>query len=153
MQSRESSNGPYPRPISAASFHRQDAPSPAGKTRARASSSANERRVSGVPSNRTPRHCAATSFGASPSHGEKVNTRRGWAVKSQKLAIQCRAKVYLMAVQDELDMYPEMHSRTRHWVPLEEAFVLSKHAWMHDALQVRLTSITRGSWAAPLRKA
>ena len=58
-----------------------------------------------------------------------------------------------MAVQDELDMYPEMHSRTRHWVPLEEAFVLSKHAWMHDALQVRLTSITRGSWAAPLRKA
>jgi hypothetical protein len=43
--------------------------------------------------------------------------------------------VYLMAVQDELDMYPEMHTRTRHWVPLEEAFVLSKHAWMHDALQ------------------
>jgi hypothetical protein len=52
----------------------------------------------------------------------------------QRAAIECRAKVYLMAVEDEYDMWPEMGTRKRHWVPLEEAFVLSKHAWMHDAL-------------------
>eukprot|EP00959_Pyramimonas_sp_CCMP1952_P098717 2063737-Pyramimonas_sp.AAC.1 len=46
----------------------------------------------------------------------------------------CNAQCFIMAVTEELDTWPEMNSRHRHWYPLEEAKERCKHSWMHDAL-------------------
>lgn len=46
----------------------------------------------------------------------------------------CQATVFVMAVTEQLDVWPESH-RQRYWLPLAEAIERCRHDWMCGALR------------------
>lgn len=60
---------------------------------------------------------------------------------------RCVAHIFVMHVQEELELWPECKDRNRYWVPLRDALPLCRHQWMRDALT---TWIVRRGWSRVL---
>jgi len=54
------------------------------------------------------------------------------------------AYIFVMHVTEELDKWPELHKRTRHWLPIEEACARCKHDWIREVLEAW---VQREGWA------
>ncbi|XP_023537746.1 nudix hydrolase 16, mitochondrial-like isoform X2 [Cucurbita pepo subsp. pepo] len=48
----------------------------------------------------------------------------------------CRAAMYALFVNEELESWPEQNTRNRSWVTIPEAIESCRHAWMRDALVI-----------------
>lgn len=47
----------------------------------------------------------------------------------------CRARMFPLAVTDQLDLWPEQHLRRRQWFSVSEAILNCRHEWMRGALE------------------
>ncbi|KAJ4771906.1 hypothetical protein LUZ62_064526 [Rhynchospora pubera] len=46
----------------------------------------------------------------------------------------CKAALFAMLVSEEMDIWPEQSTRTRHWITVPEAIDQCRHPWMREAL-------------------
>lgn len=46
----------------------------------------------------------------------------------------CKAALFAMLVTEEMDVWPEQSTRTRHWITVPEAIDQCRHPWMREAL-------------------
>ncbi|XP_073284937.1 nudix hydrolase 16, mitochondrial-like [Primulina huaijiensis] len=47
----------------------------------------------------------------------------------------CRASMYALYVEEELESWPEKSHRERSWLTIPEAIVCCRHAWMQEAVE------------------
>lgn len=47
----------------------------------------------------------------------------------------CKAAMFALLVNEELDSWPEQSTRERRWLSVPEAAELCRHSWMKDALE------------------
>lgn len=69
----------------------------------------------------------------------EFKSKRGRSELSQKG--DCRAVVYSLAVTELLDDWPEKQSRSRTWLPVEEALQCCRHEWMKSAFETWIASL------------
>ncbi|ONK80026.1 uncharacterized protein A4U43_C01F12990 [Asparagus officinalis] len=53
---------------------------------------------------------------------------------SLKDGANCKALMFALYVNEELDSWPEQEKRERKWLTIPEASQLCRHSWMKDAL-------------------
>lgn len=56
----------------------------------------------------------------------------------------CRAYMFALIVKEELDTWPEQHSRERHWLTVAEAMEKCRYEWMQRVLEQCIVHLSDG---------
>ncbi|CAH9083494.1 unnamed protein product [Cuscuta europaea] len=66
-----------------------------------------------------------------------------WNFGSMRSGNACEGHMFPLLVNEELDCWPEMNIRQRHWISIREAREVCVKGWMMEALELLASRLTR----------